>query len=352
MLAKKKIFAVVVFALLALAVFGQEFTIDCILTDYEAQQVRVRTFKDYVESASNGRIQVNMLSRRAVIPGGDTDMVEMIRSGALTMGAPAEGGMSIIFPDIEAVSLPFLVPSWQVGAKLLGHESPFFKRLAAEVYQRSDRRIRLLGAHVNSLRNLYTVKPARTPQDLVNNNVTIRVKEIPLVVDMWNNLGAKAIGLPPEDRYMALETNMIQALEGSIASVEQIGSFEILKSVTLTGHQFSGEYMMMNEAFYQSLPYSMKKIVREGAQKAVWAASPNREYTDIRALEKLKAQGINIITLTAEEHKQWQVPAVAAARKYLERSVDSAFIDFTIREVEKIVKELDGHVAYTGRTSF
>jgi len=110
--------------------------------------------------------------------------------------------------------------------------------------------------------------------------------------------------------------------------------------------------MMMNEAFYQSLPYSMKKIVREGAQKAVWAASPNREYTDIRALEKLKAQGINIITLTAEEHKQWQVPAVAAARKYLERSVDSAFIDFTIREVEKIVKELDGHVAYTGRTSF
>lgn len=352
MLAKKKIFAVIVFTLLALAVFGQEFTIDCILTDYEAQQVRVRTFKDYVESASNGRIQVNMLSRRAIIPGGDTDMVEMLRAGSLTMGAPSEGGMSIIFPNIEAVSLPFLVPSWQVGARLLSHDSPFFKRIAGEVYQRSDKKIRLLGAHVNSLRNLYTVEPARTPQDLARNNVTIRVKEIPLVVDMWNNLGAKAIGLPPADRYMALETNMIQALEGSIASVEQIGSFEILKSVTLTGHQFSAEYMMMNEAFYQSLPYSMKTIVRDGAQKACWAASPNREYTDIRALEKLKEQGINIITLTAEEHKQWQEPAVAAARKYLERSVDADFIDYTIREVERVVKELNSHITYAGRTQF
>lgn len=335
--------------LCTLPVVAQEFTIDTILTDSEAQQVRERVFKDYVESASGGRIKVNLLSRRAIVPGGDTDMVEMVNAGSLTMGTPSEGGMSIIFPDIQAVSLPFLVPSWQIGARLLSHDSPFFKKVASEVYTGSGKKMRLIGAHTNSLRNLYTIKPIRTPDDLSSNKVTIRVKEIPLVVDMWNSLGAKAIGLPPADRYMALETGMIQALEGSIASVEQIGSFEILKSVTLTRHQFSGEYMLINEKFFQSLPADLKEIVLQGAQKGCWAASPNREYSDIKALSKLKDQGTNIITLTASEHKQWQDVAVAAARKYLEKTVNPSFINYTIEEVEKIKKDLQADIMEAGK---
>ena len=349
MLEIKRFLTLMGLILCAAVVFGQEFVIDTILVDYEAQQVRERVFKDYVESASGGRIQVNLLSRRAIVPGGQTDMVEMISSGALTMGNPGEGGLAIYVPNIEAVNLPFLVPSWQVGARLMAHDSPFFRRIAADTYKNSRGRVRLLGAHVNSMRNLYTVQPVRTPRDLTRQRVTIRVQEVPLIIDMWNALGANAIGLPPADRYMALETNMIQALEGGIASVDSVGGFEILKSVTLTNHQFSAEYYMINERFFQSLPPDLKKIVLEGAQKAVWAASPNREYTDIRALENLKARGINVISLTAAEHAQWQRPAVAAARTYLERRVEPDFLDFTIREVERIVRALDAEVAWAGR---
>lgn len=348
MLIKRNIavFCLLVFA--ATAVFAQRFTIDIAMADFEAQQIRDRTFKDYVESASGGRIAVNLLSRQAIVPGGDQDVVEMLQSGELTIGSPAETGMGILFPDIEAINLPFLIPNVQVGAALLAHDSPYFRRLALEVYSGSGGRLRLIGAHVNSLRHLYTMQPIRTPNDLRRNNVTIRVQEVPLILDMWRALGASPIGLPPADRYMALETGMIQALEGGVASVEGVGGFEILRSITLTGHQFSADYMMINEAFFQSLPNDLKKIVLDGAQRAAWMASANREYYNIRALEQLRAQGIGVISLTSAEHRQWEQLAVRAARGYLEERITRSFLDYTIRTVAGVRERMDANVEFVG----
>ncbi len=318
---------------------GQTFVADVVRHDYAAHQTRERVWADYVQNASGGRIKVNFLSRDAIAKG-DTELLELVRAGEVTMGSIAEAGIGNVFPEINALSVPFIIPNAQVAARMLAQDSPFFKEIAEGFYKGANGQARMVGAHVNSFRNIYTVEPIRVPSDLEKYNVTIRVKEVPMTIAVWEALGAAAIGLPAGDRYMAMETGLISALEGGIASVYQIGAFEIADYATLLNYQFSGNYMIVNEDWYQSLPSSLKTVVQDGWLKAIWMETPVREYFDLQELEKLVAEGNTVIVPSAEELAQWRDIAVPTAREFLEDEIDTSWIDKVQDNVQRVMGEL------------
>ena len=326
---------------------GQTFVADVVRHDYAAHQTRERVWADYVQNASGGRIKVNFLSRDAIAKG-DTELLELVRAGEVTMGSIAEAGVSNVFPEITALSVPFIIPNATVAARMLVHDSPFFQQIAEEFYKGTNGQARMAGAHVNSFRNVYTVDPIRVPADLKKYKVTIRVKEVPMTIAVWEALGAAAIGLPAGDRYMALETGLISALEGGIASVFQTGAFEILNYATLLSYQFSGNYMIVNEEWYQSLPPALKTVVQDGWIKAMWMESKVREYFDLEELEKLVEEGNTVIVPSASEMAQWREIAIPTAREFLEDEIDVSFIDYVQENVDKALAELDDMAAVIG----
>ena len=313
---------------------GETFVADIVRHDYAAHQTRDRVWADYVRSASGGRIVVNELSRDA-IASADTDLLELLRAGEVTMGSIAERGVSDIFPGISALGVPFIIPNAIVAQTMLGHDSPFFEILAEEIYRGSNGEVRLVGAHVNSFRNFYSRYPVRTPADLRQYNVTIRVQELPMIIAVWEALGAAAIGLPAGDRYMALETGLIDALEGGLASVYQTGAFGIIDYATMLGYMFSGNYMLVNEQWYQSLPPALQQVVRDGWAKAMWMETQVREFYDLQEMEALLAEGNTVIVPSEAELAQWREIAVPTAREFLEDEIDTSWIDVVQEHVER-----------------
>lgn len=320
-----------------------EFVMDIFLHAVPAYQAREHVFKSYVESASAGRIQVN-LHPRGAIAADEHDAVEMVRTGEMTVTQNGENAFATMFPEIVAIGLPFLVPNPQVGARLLAHDSWYFEEIAKGIYEGSNGELRVVGAHTNSFRHLYANQPIRTPGDLRASNFKLRTLEHPLHMALWRALGAETIAVPTPDRYMALETGMVDGMEGGAASVYGIGAFDILDYMILTGHIWGANIMVVNEDFYQSLPDDLKRVVREGWHNAIWVENPNRAYADIQAMQNIAAEGNTIISLTPEEHQQWRSIALDAARGFIEETAGREFLELTLRAVEEVEAELNAEI--------
>lgn len=349
---KKNILTLLMLAFLVFVLIGtvtvnanaSEFELRFITRTNPYQTFRQRTFKDYVEKMSDGRIEVLFFPRTVVAPGGMLDSVELIRTGEFHMAGPNDSGIAGFYPEIQAVNIPFLISNWFVGAVFLDpDQSPYTERIARDIYERSNKEIRLLGTNINSMRNLFTSVPIRTPDDVANNSLKIRVQEIPVTIDMWEKLGASTIGTPAADRYMAVATGMIDALEGGISSVRSTGAMEILDHITLTNHQMSIDLLIINEDFYQSLPEDLQQVVRDGAQYAVWVSTATRAFTDVSSLEELQDTGEirRIIGLTEEEIQQWREIAIPAVRGFLEEEISSEYIDFIIETAEQAQEKVN-----------
>ena len=319
---------------------GEIYVANVVAHSYEAHNVRERVWKDYVESASGGRIRVNLLARDAIAPS-DTEVLELVRAGEITSGPMSEDGASHVYPELTALAVPFMMPNAIVAEKMLAHDSPFFEHVAEEFYRRTNGEVRLVGSHVNSFRNLYSVHPIRVPDDLRRFNITIRVQEVPLTIAVWEALGASAIGLPSADRYMAMETGMINALEGGVASVYQFGIFDIAEYAILLGYMFSPKFYIVNEEWFQSLPPSLQQVAVDGWIKAYWMETQVREYFDLLELKNLQDDGNTVIIPSEEELAQWRDIAVPTARQYLEDSIDTSFIDYIQENVNRVLGDLN-----------
>lgn len=325
-----------------------EFVADVFLHAVESYQARDRVFKQYVESASDGRIQVNLHPREAIAPD-EHDAVELVRMGEMTVTQNSEAAIAEAFDrDILAIGLPFLLDSPQVGERILHHRHWFFEEIANRIYEGSNQDVRLVGAHVNSFRHFYSTEPVRTPSDLADKGIDLRTLDNPLHMTMWGELGAGTVAVPTPDRFMALETGMVNAMEGGIASVEGIGGFEILDHVTLLGYIFSANFLTVNEDWYQELPEDLQRVVREGWHEAMWIESSNREWANYQALEKIVDEGMveSVIIPTEEEMQEWRDVAVPIGYDFLveEEGVDPDFIELLEKAVEEVEEEIDSEV--------
>lgn len=318
---------------------GQTFEVDIVLEEWGYRRVPEAIWADHVENASNGRIKVNRLSREAIAPSA-SDVIELVRSGEIQVGSSGESAIAGFFPEIQVIGIPFIMPNPIVGTEVLAYESPFYQRVAEGFYNATNGEARIVGAFVNSLRQLYSNEPIRVPSDLERYGTKIRLKQSPLNIAVWEAFGASAIGLPPAERYMALETGLIDALEGGVNSVYSIGAFELIDYATLINYQYSANFMMVNEQWYQSLPAELRTIVNDGFIKARWTTSPTRMWGDFEQVEVLTQEGNTVIIPTNAEMAQWSEIAVPIAKEFLADQIDTNWIDYLQADIDRVVAEM------------
>ncbi len=298
-------------------------------------------FKNHVEAATDGELTINLVRHGAL--GGDREITDQLRLGELEFNLPGAGGIASIFPHAQVHSWPFLFTERSVFWAL--PQDPEYMQLTRdELLDASGGTMRLLSLMENSIRHLYTTRgPIRTPADMQEHAIKMRTQAVPLHQELFEALGAaQIVTVSAPERYSALQSGLIDGLEGGLSSAWDAGLMEVADYVSLTGHMYEYLWLVSNNDFYESLPEAHRQAVDEAAIIAATTSNAISFQDDNEALELMAEAGKEIYVPTVDELSQWQEIAVPAARDFIEEEVPESYIEATLAALERTEQRIAG----------
>lgn len=255
-------------------------------------------FKELLEKKAPGRIKVELFPNALL--GGERDVAESVLIGNVQMAVLSTAIMANYSPSLGIYDLPYIVKGFRQAEA--AYSGPIQERLNADMLKKG---IRILTMWHQGFRGVVSAKrPIRTIEDF--KGFKIRVPEGPVYVGTFKLLGANPTPIPFNEVYTAIQTGVVDGMEGSAETLNTIKIYEVAKYFTLTNHIYSGQGLMINEKFYESLSPDLQKDVNEAAQEATafeWRLVKDRDAENLNLMRK---NGMTIISVSPIEIKKMQ----------------------------------------------
>ncbi len=248
-----------VFASVAFAAEPYQFKISSAMSSNFPPQKALEEFQKYVNEKSGGRIQVSRYTDGQL--GGILETLEAIQMGVVQMAMPVTSDLAGFSKRIQVLDLPFLFKDFtSMRAALKGP-------LGVEIEKLYDAQgFKCFGYVPNGTRHISNSKrPIHTPDDL--KGLKIRVMQNPMHIAIFKALGANPTPLSYSELYTALQQGTVDGQENAPAQVVDAKIHEVQKYYSLTGHLQSMICLLVNKAWYESLPADLKEIFDEGIRQ-------------------------------------------------------------------------------------
>jgi C4-dicarboxylate-binding protein DctP len=252
-------------------------------------------WKNTLNEKSGGRIDAQHFPAAQL--GGLAELLEGSRIGTIQVTTAGPDSEEAIAPEIAAFG----------GAPgfIYKNEEHVDRVLQGELGQkcsdiaRAKTGVEFVAYGETGFRHILSKRPVASLADL--EGLKIRVPELRIWVDFWKLLGAAPTPLPYSEQYSALSTGIIDAIDSDVFSILGFKFHEQAKNLTLTGHWFLPKAVRVNAAWLDSLPEDLRTMFRETAKEAFAEQRKVNRAKASDALEELKAQGVNVQKLPAEE---------------------------------------------------
>ena len=250
-------------------------------------------FKEIVEKQSGGKLKVNVFPGGAL--GSDQANVSAIQGGTLEMASMNSGIFASQVRDFEVFDFPFMFASGKEADAVV--DGAFGKKLHAKLEEKG---IVGLGFFELGFRNLTNGKRAINKVSDIE-GLKLRVIPNPINVDWVKALGANPTPLPWPEVYAALEQKAVDGQENPVATINGAKLYEVQKHLTLTGHQYNPQSIVISKKFWETLSAAEKKIVSDAATEASKFQRATARTMEAGLLENLKKGGMEVTTLPASE---------------------------------------------------
>lgn len=245
-----------------------------------------------IAESSGGDVKVNVYGDRQL--GDDGDMIQLVQSGTVDMAYASSVNFPLTLNKVafDALQLPGLASSYEHLGRMLGSEPAIAMLDSLE----SDG-LKGLCYSEGGLRHFLTRnKPIETVADF--EGLKTRIVPIPLHRAIWEALGANPIGVPYGEVYTAMQTNVIDAVEFNVSSINADKIYENAKYLTLTGHYFWPGLFFMNKAKYDSLPPEAQEAIVSSCRDLVPAFMDIAAEAEGELIQKLKDEGVQVSEFT------------------------------------------------------
>lgn len=298
--------------------------------DYDGSLV----LKDFVESRSNGEIQVD------IFPGGQLcskteECIQALQTGVIEVFMTTLGGFSNFFPEIQVLDLPYMFDSDREVEKV--YTGPFVSELREAVAKKTGVRLMTI-TNTGGWRNIAnTKKMVKTPADL--KGLKLRTINSEVQIELVKLLGASPTPIAWPELYTSLATGVVDGSKNGITDIVGMKFHEHIKHITLDGHAYMSAMWMMNNEKFNKLPYNYKKIIVDGFEnlRNVTTAFPKRRQ--IEAYEAFKAAGGTIYVPTKEEKAQF-VKAAQPIYTWYEKKFGPHWLNRLQSAIKEARKEL------------
>ncbi|WP_321300286.1 DctP family TRAP transporter solute-binding subunit [uncultured Sphaerochaeta sp.] len=284
-------------------------------------------FKSIVESNSNGKVAVELYPGNAL---GDTKAtMEMAMSGGIEM-VTTTGTISSLMPETQVIFLPYVFKSDEIAWDFFD-TSDLWKEMTAELEEISG--LKMLSVGQNGTRHFTNnVRPIRTPADM--KGLKFRVMQSPIYVKMVEAMGAAATPLASGEIYTACQTGVVDGQENPIWNIAANKWNEVQKYITLDGHTWSENFVLINSDFWNSLPAEYQHIIEVAAYHAQTADRASEALASrVLDFEAVK-NTMEVYVPTAEELELFK-EAAAPTYDWLRGEVGDEIVDEFLAEVKK-----------------
>ena len=276
-------------------------------------------FKNYVESASNGAIEVELFIGTQLCSKG-AECLQGVADGSIDVYISTSGGAAGIFPYVQVLDLPYLMADDRVAEHVLSGE--FTRTVRKMALENSGDKIRLMTiGNTGGWRNFANTKRrVQSPSDMEGLKIRTVVADLPQ--ELVRALGASPTPIPWPELFTSFQTGVVEGSKNGITDIMGMKFPDAgLQYVTLDGHAYMGALWWMSNDKFMSLPNDMRTIVVDGfaqLQQATFA-SPKRK--SIQAYADFVAGGGDLYVPTPEEKAAFK-SAAAPVYDWFKANVD------------------------------
>ncbi|WP_412507973.1 TRAP transporter substrate-binding protein DctP [Roseovarius sp. SYSU LYC5161] len=296
-------------------------------------------FKDYVEAASNGAIEVELFIGTQLCSTG-AECLEGVSEGSIDIYISTSGGAAGIFPYVQVLDLPYLMANDRVAERVL--RSDFVRTMRDMALEDSGDTIRLMTiGNTGGWRNFAnTQRRIQTPEDMEGLKIRTVVADLPQ--ELVKALGASPTPIPWPELFTSFQTGVVDGSKNGITDIMGMKFPDAgLQYLTLDGHAYMGALWWMNNETFMDMDETNRRVVMDGfyALQQATFASPKRK--SIEAYNAFVEGGGDLYVPTPEE-KAMFAEAAAPVQDWFRENVDGGdrILDSMLEAVDEAEAEL------------
>ena len=256
------------------------------------QYVLAASFKDYVETNSDGQITVNLYPNSQL--GGDREVLEAIQNDEITMVGTSTSAQANFVQDLFVLDLPFAFHDVDAMRYTLADEN--FVDLISQAYDNAG--YHFMGFTDTYFRVTTSNRAINSAADL--KGLTIRTMENKFHLAMWEALGANPTPLAFNELYTALQQGTVEAEENPVELIVSQKFYEQQDYMILTNHLGHTMGWVISQNFYNSLPDDLRSVVDEGYAEALVDYYAYVDENEELNRQTVADSGTEIIELSSE----------------------------------------------------
>ena len=267
--------------------------------------VQMERWKSEIEKRTSGKVSIK------TFPGGTLlnakTMMDGVIAGQADIGCLCMAYQPGRFVITNATSLPLGIPDSRVGSLALWD---LYIKYQPEAFSK----VKVLTMFTTAPSNIMSKIPIRNLED---------IKGVPLrasggAVETLKSWGANPVGMPMPETPAALQKGVVKGLFTSLEVMKDFKFAESCKYITMTNTPVYPFAVVMNMDSWNKLPEDIKQIFDDmRLEQCEWTGT----YMDNHVVESVewskKEQGVEVITLSAEEKAKWDALLEPITEKWI-----------------------------------
>jgi len=243
-----------------------------------------------IKERTNGRVEIQVFANSQL--GGVGEMVDGVKSGAISMGHHDFASLGKIVPNTAVFNTPFVYRD--PGHALRATDprtSKALQEINKELVEKGN--MRIVGSFFQGTRELTSKEKVLSPKDMQGKKY--RGVPVKLWSSMITGMGAVATPVEVSELATALATGLVVGQENPLPNIYNLKLYEVQKYVMMTNHMQSVLSVFFNEKVWQSISPADRKIIEDtlaevGAKTLEWD-----EQTAAKYRSDLEAKGMVFI---------------------------------------------------------
>lgn len=304
-------------------------------------------FSEAVETRSKGKLKIAVFPDQQL--GSDDQMLEMARNGTLDLLLTPTAKLSSAIPAMQYADLPFYFAGREELYAMLDGEP-------GQILLSKLNAIDLIGLTFweNGFKQFTANTPIRKPQDFAR--LRIRTMKSPLIADQFSSLGAQPIPIDFHATYKALADGAVDGQENPLVAIHGMRLHEVQKHLTISNHAYLGYVFSASKRVFETLSPELREIIHSTARELTLWERQETARREVDFIEKIRAAGVEIYTLSPEERQRFRVAMAPVADKFafavgydlLAKTEALRFAQMAPRENDSYVIGLDADLSTGG----
>ena len=211
-----------------------------------------------IKERTNGRVEIQVFPNSQL--GGVGEMVDGVKSGAISMGHHDFASLGKILPTTAVFNTPFVYRDPEHSLRATdARASPALQQINKELVEKGN--MRIIGSFFQGTRQLTSKEKVLSPKDMAGK----KYRGVP--VKLWSSMiaGMGAVATPVEvaELATALATGLVVGQENPLPNIYNLKLYEVQKYVMLTNHMQSVLAVFVNEKVWQGIPAADRKIIED-----------------------------------------------------------------------------------------